>query len=123
MRFVQKGCFILAGLLVVGGWASLEPLQASEISSEESLLLAMHYGRPHGGRHERHQHHHGMGRGGQGICPQARATAEAPDKIAQQKNPFEVNSENFIKGNRYFNGRRSPTRARFATDPSVTVWV
>jgi len=98
MKLIANGWFVVAGLLLVGGWVVPGASSATEVSSEANLLLAMHQGRAHGGRHERHQHHHGMGRGGQGVCPQTRSTAQAPDDIAQQKNPFESNAENFIKG-------------------------
>ena len=115
-----KGLAGLFGLYMFLGGMYPIPLQAAEISSEENLLLAMHQGRPHGGRHERHQMHHGMGRGGSGICPQSRSTAQAPDKIAQQKNPFESNSENYIKGESLYQWTPSPTRARFVTVLSAT---
>jgi mono/diheme cytochrome c family protein len=112
-----NGWFVIAGLLVVAGGLVPESSTASEVVSEEKLLLAMHHGRAHGGRHERHQHHHGMGRSGSGICPQARGTAQAPDKIAQQKNPFESNSENFIKGESLFQWTAEPNPCKVCHGP------
>jgi mono/diheme cytochrome c family protein len=109
---------ILAGLIIIWSGEGPRGLQAAEFSSEENLLLAMHHGRPHGGRHERHQHHQGMGRGGQGICPQTRVTAQAPDKIAQQKNPFESNSENFIKGESLFQWTTEPNPCKTCHGPA-----
>ena len=102
------GRMVLAGFSLL--WVSLgpTPLLFAEASFEEDQLLAMHHGRPHGGRHERHQLHHGMGRGGKGICPQTRTTAQAPDKIAQLKNPFESNSQNYIKGESLFQWTAEP---------------
>ncbi|MDH3256089.1 MAG: c-type cytochrome [Nitrospinota bacterium] len=93
-------------------------LQAAEVVSEENLLLAMHQGRPHGGRHERHQMHHGMGRGGQGICPQTRTTTPAPDKIAQQKNPLESNSANFVKGESLYQWTAEPSPCKVCHGPT-----
>ncbi len=118
MRFKGNGWFVVAGLLVVGGWMVPESSPASEVPSEENLLLAMHQGRPHGGRHERHQQHHGMGRGGQGICPQTRAIPRAPDKIAQQKNPFKSNSENFIKGESLYQWTAEPSPCKICHGPA-----
>lgn len=109
---------VLAGLSVFWGGADPVSLQAAEVSSKDNLLLAMHHGRPHGGRHERHQHHHGMGRGGQGICPQSRTTAQAPDKIAQLNNPFESNSENFIKGESLYQWTAEPNPCKVCHGPA-----
>jgi mono/diheme cytochrome c family protein len=117
MRYRNFLFFILIGLLVFWGGAGPASLQAGEVSAEEPLQFAMHHGRAHGGRHERHQMHHGMGRGGQGICPQTRATAQAPDKIAQQKNPFESNSENFIKGESLFQWTAEPNPCKICHGP------
>ena len=118
MRFKRNGWFIVAGLtLIVGGMGPVS-LQATEVASEENQLLAMHQGRAHGGRHERHQHHHGMGRGGQGVCPQTRTAAQAPDKIAQQKNPFKSNAENFIKGESLFQWTAEPNPCKTCHGPA-----
>ncbi len=110
--------FMLVGLFVFWNGEGPSGLQATEVSSDENLLLAMHHGRPHGGRHERHQHHHGMGRGGQGICPQTRATAQAPDKIAQQKNPFESNADNYIKGESLYQWTAEPNPCKICHGPA-----
>ena len=118
MNFKGFLFFILVGRIIF--WAGVEPasLQATEAVSEEYLQLAMHQGRPHGGRHERHQQHHGMGRGGQGICPQTRVTAQAPDKIAQQKNPFESNAENFITGESLYQWTAEPSPCKVCHGPT-----
>ena len=113
-----KSIPVLVSLFIFSVGVCPEFARATESSSEESLLLAMHQGRPHGGRHERHQMHHGMGRGGQGICPQTRTTAQAPDKIAQQKNPFETNSENFIKGESLFQWTAEPNPCKVCHGPN-----
>jgi mono/diheme cytochrome c family protein len=113
-----KGAMVLSGLVIFFGGMSPVALQATEIASEENQLLAMHHGRAHGGRHERHQHHHGMGRGGQGVCPQTRTTAQAPDAIAQQKNPFESNAENFIKGESLYQWTAEPNPCKICHGPA-----
>jgi len=118
MKLIANGWFVVAGLLLVGGWVVPEASSATEVSSEANLLLAMHQGRAHGGRHERHQHHHGMGRGGQGVCPQTRATAQAPDAIAQQKNPFKSNAENFIKGESLYQWTAEPNPCKICHGPA-----
>lgn len=117
MRFKRSGWFVLAGLFVFFWGHGQADLNAREISTEENMLLAMHQGRPHGGRHERHQHHSGMGRGGSGICPQTRATAQAPDKVAQQKNPFKSNAENFIKGESLYQWTAEPNPCKTCHGP------
>ncbi len=109
---------VVAGLLLIGGWIGPELSPAAESAPEETFHLAMHQGRAHGGRHERHQLHHGMGRGGQGICPQTRSTAQAPDKIVRQKNPFESNSENFIKGESLFQWTAEPNPCKTCHGPA-----
>ena len=118
MGFMNFLFFILAGVFVFWSGEGPSGLKAAESSSEENLLLAMHQGRPHGGRHERHQQHHGMGRGGQGICPQTRPTPQAPDKIAQQKNPFESNAENFIKGESLYQWTAEPNPCKICHGPT-----
>ena len=102
----------LGVLLLYGGEAA-----AGELFSEESVLLAMHHGRPHGGRHERHQHHSGMGRGGRGICPQTRTAPPAPKKFAQKKNPFASNAENFIKGESLYQWTAEPNPCKTCHGP------
>ena len=117
MRIKRSGWIVLAALILFGGAGNPGSSLATERGLEESLQLAMHHGRAHGGRHERHQHHHGMGRGGQGFCPQTRSTAQAPDEIAQQKNPFESNSENFIKGESLYQWTAEPTPCKICHGP------
>ena len=116
MRF--QSAMVWVGLCVMWAGIGPAPLQATEPSSEENQLLAMHHGRPHGGRHERHQMHHGMGRGGRGICPQTRVTAQAPDKIAPLKNPVESNSQNFIKGESLYQWTAEPTPCKICHGPT-----
>jgi len=117
MRFNGNGWFVVAGLTLFWGAMGSASLQATETISEEYLQLAMHHGRAHGGRHERHQHHHGMGRSGSGICPQTRTTPQAPDTIAQQKNPFESNAENFIKGESLYQWTAEPNPCKTCHGP------
>ncbi len=118
MSFKGFPFFVLAGLFVF--WAGQGPggLQAAEVSSEENLLLAMHQGRAHGGRHERHQLHHGMGRAGKGICPQTRTAAQVPEKIANKKNPFKSNAENFIKGESLYQWTAEPNPCKVCHGPT-----
>ena len=77
-----------------------------------SVTLAMHQGRPHGGRHERHQMHHGMGRGGQGICPQTRTTPQAPDEFLKMKNPLELTVENLTRGEDLYQWSAEPSACK-----------
>ena len=91
MNIKATWVFVLTGLMIFWGGAEPESSQAVEVSSAENLQWAVHQGRAHGGRHERHQLHHGMGRAGSGICPQTRATPQAPDKFLKLKNPVESN--------------------------------
>jgi mono/diheme cytochrome c family protein len=118
MRFKGNGWFVVAALLVIWGSEVPASLQAAEITSKEKLLLVMHHGRAHGGRHERHQQHHGMGRGGQGICPQTRTASQAPDNIAQQKNPFESSADNFIKGESLYQWTAEPNPCKTCHGPA-----
>ncbi len=46
-------------------------------------------------------HHHSMGFGGKGICPQQRVTAQASEDIYQLKNPLEPTQKNLEKGRGY----------------------
>ncbi len=58
----------------------------------------------HGHRHHlrHHRGHHGQGFAGQGICPQARATANAPDDARSQYNPLEPSQEVIYAGESLF---------------------
>ncbi len=58
------------------------------------------YGRRHNLRH--HRGHHGQGFAGDGICPQVRATAQAPDEIRDQPNPLEPSLEIIYEGESLF---------------------
>ena len=118
MRFNETRFLIVLSLWFFWGGMAPEMSHAVEGVSQESVLLAMHQGRPHGGRHERHQQHHGMGRAGQGICPQTRTIAQAPDKIAQRKNPFEFNAENFIKGESLYQWTAEPNPCKICHGPT-----
>ncbi len=118
MRFNETRFLIVLSLWFFWGGMAPEMSHAVEGVSQESVLLAMHQGRPHGGRHERHQQHHGMGRAGQGICPQTRTIAQAPDKIAQQKNPLESNAENFIKGESLYQWTAEPNPCKICHGPT-----
>lgn len=105
----------LTGVMILCG--GQDAARAAESSPEDPLILAMHHGRPHGGRHERHQHHSGMGRSGKGICPQTRTAPPAPDKIAQKKNPFESNAKNFIKGESLYQWTAEPNPCKTCHGP------
>ncbi len=118
MRFRGFLFLVSAGLFFFWSVEGPGGLLAAERSSEENLLLAMHQGRAHGGRHERHQQHHGMGRAGSGICPQTRTTAQAPDKLTQLKNPFQSNAENFIKGESLYQWTAEPNPCKTCHGPT-----
>ena len=118
MRFRGFLFFVSVSLFFLGSTDGPWSLQAAEIPSNENLQLAMHQGRPHGGRHERHQHHSGMGRGGQGICPQTRTTPQALDAIAKLKNPFESNAENYIKGESLYQWTAEPNPCKTCHGPA-----
>lgn len=77
-----------------------------------SVTLAMHQGRPHGGRHERHQMHHGMGRGGGGICPQTRTTPQAPNEFFTLKNPLPLTVENLTRGEDLYQWSAEPSACK-----------
>lgn len=82
------------------------------VSGDESLELAMHHGRPHGGRHERHGMHHGMGRGGEGICPQTRTAPQAPQTVYGLNNPLEATKENVERGKSLYQRMAEPTACK-----------
>ncbi len=58
----------------------------------------------HGRRHHLRsfQGHHGQGFAGQGICPQKRVIAQAPEDIRNQSNPLELNQEVIYSGESLF---------------------
>ncbi len=118
MNFKARWVFVLTGLMIFWGGAEPESSQAVEVSSAENPQWAMHQGRAHGGRHERHQLHHGMGRAGSGICPQTRVTPQAPDKFLKLKNPVESNSENFIKGESLYQWTSEPSPCKVCHGPT-----
>ena len=70
------------------------------IVSEVLAGPPMGHGRRHNLRH--HRGHHGQGFAGQGICPQVRATAQAPDEIRNQPNPLEPSREVLYGGESLF---------------------
>ena len=71
---------------------------------------SMGYGRRHSSR--AFQGHHGQGFLGQGICPQVRATAQAPDNIGTQPNPIKKNRENLYAGESLFQVEAQPTACK-----------
>ncbi|MCA9485104.1 MAG: c-type cytochrome, partial [Nitrospina sp.] len=93
------------------------PVQAEEVVLPADDQLAMHQGRPHGGRYERHSLHHGMGRAGKGICPQSRPTAEAPQSLLTLKNPLEATRENIEEGENLYHYKASPTKCKVCHGP------
>ena len=100
----------LLGFMMIGSLEFTAPVWAE--SSMEKLQLALHQGRPHGGRHERHQMHHGMGRGGGGICPQTRTTPQAPDEFVKMKNPLELTVENLTRGEDLYQWSAEPSACK-----------
>lgn len=92
-------------------------VQAEEIALPGDDQLAMHQGRPHGGRYERHQLHHGMGRAGKGICPQSRTTPKAPKTLLPLKNPVEPTRENIEEGENLYHYKASPTKCKVCHGP------
>jgi mono/diheme cytochrome c family protein len=72
--------------------------------------LAMHMGREHEGG--QHMMHHGMGRGGKGICPQMRTVPQAPEKFAEMKNPLARNEKNLNEGESLFQLQAEPTACK-----------
>ena len=100
----------LLGFMMIGSLEFTAPVWAE--SSMEKLQLVLHQGRPHGGRHERHQMHHGMGRGGGGICPQTRTTPQAPDEFVKMKNPLELTVENLTRGEDLYQWSAEPSACK-----------
>ena len=111
----------ISGSLLFGITCALfflaSPGQAEEFVLPGDDQLAMHQGRPHGGRYERHSMHHGMGRSGKGICPQSRATAEAPQALLTLKNPLEATRENIEEGENLYHYKASPTKCKVCHGP------
>jgi mono/diheme cytochrome c family protein len=68
----------------------------------------------HGLRHRLHSHdlHHGEGFMGSGVCPQTRATAQAPDDIRRLNNPLEPTPENLTAGAALFATDVQPTACK-----------
>lgn len=57
-------------------------------------------------------HHHSMGFGGKGTCPQMRVTAQAPEDIYQYKNPLEPTQQNLDAGESLFRVEAQPTACK-----------
>ncbi len=57
-------------------------------------------------------HHHSMGFGGKGICPQQRVTAQASEDIYQLKNPLEPTQKNLDAGESLFRVEAQPTACK-----------
>lgn len=72
--------------------------------------LAMHMGREHEG--SQHTLHHGMGRGGKGVCPQMRTVPQAPVKFANLANPLALNEKNLNEGESLFQLQAEPTACK-----------
>ncbi len=93
----------LLGLLMAPPGGSF----AETINADSAPQVAMHFGRPHHGKH--HEMHHGMGRGGSGICPQVRAIVQAPEKFQALKNPLKDNRDNYLAGESLYLYQAEPT--------------
>jgi mono/diheme cytochrome c family protein len=57
-------------------------------------------------------HHHSMGFGGKGTCPQPRWTAPAPEDIDRSKNPLEPTQKNLDAGESLFRVEAQPTACK-----------
>ena len=57
-------------------------------------------------------HPHSMGFGGKGICPQSRATAQAPDDFYHLKNPLQSTQQNLDAGESLFRVDAQPTACK-----------
>ncbi len=106
---------IIAGLIVLLAGAAPATAQTGTESQRHNDRLAMHYGSPHSGT--RHGHHHGMGRGGKGFCPQNRTVPTAPDEFQKMKNPLEFNEENLFQGESFFHVQSEPTTCKICHGP------
>jgi len=91
---------------------------AESIPEQEKMELAMHHGSPHGGMHERHQRHHGMGRGGEGICPQTRTTPKAPVTMENLKNPLKPTRDVIRRGESIFHWTAEPSACKVCHGPT-----
>lgn len=118
MTYFKFSIVALMGFLLVG-IGLLESAQSAQAeSSIENLQLVMHQGRSHGGRHERHQMHHGMGRGGRGICPQTRVAPQAPDAFLKMKNPLKLTIENLVRGEDLYQWSAEPSACKICHGPT-----
>lgn len=84
-----------------------EEIHPGQWPQVEGITLA--FRRRHG-RH--HPLHHGMGRAGSGVCPQNRTVAQAPDSIAQLKNPLPASRENIDAGEGLYQTDAEPTACK-----------
>ncbi len=57
-------------------------------------------------------YHHSMGRAGQGICPQERLTAQAPEDISRLKNPLPPTQKNLDAGESLYHRDVQPTACK-----------
>lgn len=57
-------------------------------------------------------HPHSMGFGGKGMCPQPRATVQAPDDIYHLKNPLEPTQQNLDGGESLYRVDAQPTACK-----------
>ncbi len=90
--------------------AALAAVLLSAIGGDLFAGPGMH----HGLRHRLHAHdlHHGEGFMGEGVCPQVRATAQAPEDIRQLANPLKDNLKNRTAGEALFNTDAQPTACK-----------
>ncbi len=101
---------ILALLIFLTTGAAPATAQAQADLLPTDDRLAMHFGKSHSGT--RHGHHHGMGRGGTGFCPQNRTVPTAPDEFQKMKNPLKFNEENLFQGESFFHVQAQPTACK-----------
>jgi mono/diheme cytochrome c family protein len=83
--------YLFAGTLAVQAWAG---------------PMMMRQGKGPG------MHHHSMGFGGKGTCPQLRVTAQAPEDIYHLKNPLEPTQKNLDAGESLFRVGAQPTACK-----------
>jgi mono/diheme cytochrome c family protein len=72
--------------------------------------FAFHFGAPHHGN--RHEQHHGMGREGQGLCPQNRTVPATPEELRKKKNPLPAKSAHLNAGESLFHVQAEPTACK-----------
>ena len=111
-KIFRYGIRGLAAGLALLIWVGPAPAGAEPPGVPPENQVAMHQGRPHGGPHERHSLHHGMGRGGRGICPQTRTTVDAPEEFRNMKNPLEPTAANLAEGESLFHYKSEPTKCK-----------